>query len=134
MDPWKPARTYENTEDAISDGTISLMREAEGPFTIFTMGMTGKKDAAGGLAAHRAMRAQLQREASKLPGGLNDANFATVCSATLAHANYTHMINAGSRAEYTTVDEAAEPPQVPAPFATAPTVEPLTSAGTEATS
>ena len=115
-DVWLPARSYENTEDAITDRVISLMQEHEGPFTIFTMGMTGKTDAAGGLAAHRAMRAQLQHEASKLPGGLNDANFAVVCSATLAHADATHIINAGSRAEYTTVDEDAEPPQVPAPL------------------
>ena len=39
-----------------------------------------------------------------------------MCFATLAHADATHIINAGSRAEYTTVDEAAEPPQVPAPL------------------
>ena len=39
-----------------------------------------------------------------------------MCFATLAHADATHIINAGSRAEYTTVDEAVEPPQVPAPL------------------
>ena len=62
------------------------------------------------------MRAQLQYEASKLPDGLTDAYFAALCSATLAHADATHMINAGSRAEFTTVDEAAKPPQVPTPL------------------
>ena len=116
MDAWLPARSYENCEDAITDRVVSLMQEHGGAFTIFTMGMTGKTDAAGGLAAHRAMRAQLQHEAAKLPGGLTDANFAIVCFATLAHADATHIINAGSRAEHTTVDEAAEPPQVPAPL------------------
>jgi len=115
-DAWLPARSYENTEDAITDRVISLMREAKGAFTLFTMGMKDKTDVAGGLAAHRAMREQLQHEASKLPGGLNDATFAAVCSATLAHADARHTINAGSRAEYTTVDEAAEPQQVPAPL------------------
>ena len=115
-DAWRHARSYENTENAITDRLISLMQKREGAFTMLTIGMQGKTDAAGGLAAHRAMRAQLQYEASKLPDGLTDAYFAALCSATLAHADATHMINAGSRAEFTTVDEAAKPPQVPTPL------------------
>jgi hypothetical protein len=101
-DAWLAVRTYENMEDAISDDVISLMQEHTGPLTVFTIGMVTKTDMAGGLAAHRAMFAQLQHEASRLPGGLTDANFNTVCFATLAHADAKHMINAGSGAEYTT--------------------------------
>ena len=104
-DAWQGARSYETGERGISDHLISLMQEHQGRITFFMLGMKNKMDAEGGLKAHNVMHAQLEHEASLLPDGLTEGNFAAVCAETLAHAG-SRMINAGSRAALVTSGKA----------------------------